>query len=111
MDYNEIVKSMTQWPWVVFSDEGKTKAFLPAMRSGTVCEVDGLSEADTQAIWQALDGTYGKGINPEVVGELRDAIMLYLVTYADTDTNPTASQENNVVIAMRQAIAHARGAK
>ncbi len=97
MDYNETKKNMTQGEW---SSENMPE-YVPGKEM----------EANMEATCTAINNTYGKGINPEAVGELRYAIILYLVTYADTDTNPTASQENNVVIAMRQAIAHARGAK
>ncbi len=112
MEYKEIKKNMTQWPWVIFSDKGKTKAFLPAMRPGTVCEVEGLSEADTQAIWQAMDGTYGKGINPEAVGELRDAVdgtKLMIQFYLDKELKNYQSNWLELLDRLNKALAHARG--
>jgi hypothetical protein len=56
-------------------------------------------EVDYWACPHCLDEANAK------VEKLRKPVGLYLKTYADTQTHPTASQENDVVLEMRQALA------
>ena len=42
-------------PWVLFTDNGKPVAILPAMRPGQVCSVEGYSMEEAQSIVDAAN--------------------------------------------------------
>lgn len=45
-------------PWIIFSDQGKPVAILPAGRPGEVADVRGMEMADVQRIVDAANSGY-----------------------------------------------------
>ncbi len=108
MKYAEIKKNMTQGDWEI-DNLAIRDSIYPQFCIATVNNNLENWEINQEAITTAVNNTYVKGIDPEAVSLFVDAAKLFLVTYADTDKNPTASQENDVVIVMREAFAAAEG--
>ena len=94
MEYKEIKKAMTQKEW----DSENMPEYVPGKEM----------EANIEATCAAINNTYGKGINPEAVGDLLGFLKL-LVKVIDGDMGPMTC--GIAIGSARAAITRAEGGR
>ncbi len=101
MKYAEIKEGMTQGEWEI-DNLAIRDSIYPQFCIATVNNNLENWEINQEAITTAIKNTYGKGINPEAVPKLVDAIFFYMGA-----THPDVRQR--ALAQVQQAFAMAKG--